>query len=206
VRWLIFCATLIVTSFASNYALERHLCSGWIALFLPVVAIIICTLTALLFSRMVSIHLHQTPISSRQERAAVCIVVAAYCLIYAPSRLFDFDQDPSDQLEALTQAAKSVAVIPQSVSVPSRVGVFGVSGRYGMFFTRFDVVSVYGVTQKESQDRILQQFGEYHRIHCTRPLHVEFYERENWTTWEGTNGVSGGQRGPEKMVRCTVIR
>lgn len=205
-RWLIFSATLIATTFAANYVLERHVCGDWISLFLPVVGVIICTFTALLLSRVVSVHWHEIPISSRQQRASIGIVVAVYCLIYAPSRIFDFDQNPSDQLEALTQAATTVAVIPQSVSVPKRVGVFGVSARYGMFFTRFDVVRVYGVTQKESQDRILQQFGEYHRTHRTRPLHVQFYERENWTTWEGSNGVSGGARGPERMVRCAVIR
>lgn len=207
-RWLIFCATLIATIFAANYVLERYVCGGgWIAYFLPVVAVIICTLAAFLLSRVVSVHWHETPISSRQQRASIGIVAAAYCLIHAPSMVFDFDPTPSGELEALTQAATNVAAIPQSVSVPGRVGVFGDSARNeGIFLTRFDVVSVYGVTQKESQDRILQQFGAYYRIHRTRPLHVQFYERENWTTWKGSNGVSGGARGPEQLVRCAVIR
>ena len=200
-RWLIFCATLIATSFAANYVLERYVCGG--RLFLPVVAVIICAVAALLLSRVVSVRRHEAPISPRQQRASIGIVVAVYCVIFAYSRIWDFGT--SDQIEGLTQAATNVAVIPQSVSVPKRVGVFGDSDKYGVFFTRFDVVIVYGVTQKESQDRILQQFGAYHRVHRTRPLRVKFYERENWTTFNGSNGVSGGQRGPEKVVRCAVI-
>ena len=206
-RWLIFCATLIATTFAANYALERFVCGdGRIAFFIPVVATVICTFTALLVSRVASVHWHQSPFSSRQQRAAFAIVITVYCLIYAPPRIFDFDQNASDQFEALTQAATNAAVIPQSVSDPKRVGVFASSAWYGMFFTRFDVISIYGVTGRESQDRILQTFGDYHRIHSTRPLHVQFYERENWSTWQGANGVSGGRRGPEKVVRCAVIR
>jgi hypothetical protein len=201
-RWLIFCATLIATSFAANYVLERYVCDGWH--FLPVVAVIICAFAALLLSKVVSIRRHEAPISPRQQRAFIGIVAAVYCVIFAYSRIWNFGT--SDQIEELAQAATNVAVIPQSVSDPKRVGVFGYSATYGILFTRFDVVIVYGVTQKESQDRILHQFEAYHRAHRTRPLHVEFYERENWTTVEGSNGVSGGQRGPEKVVRCAVIR
>jgi hypothetical protein len=167
---------LIATTFGANYVLDRYVCGRWMAL-LPVAAVIICAFIVLLISTVVSLHWHRSPISPRQQRATMGIVVAAYCLIYAQSRVFDFGGN--SQLEALTQAATNVAVIPQSVSVPERVGVFGYSAKFGMFFTRFDVVIVYGVTQKESEDRILQQFGAYHRAHRTRPLRVQFYDREN---------------------------
>ena len=99
------------------------------------------------------------------------IVVAAYCLIYAQSRVFDFGGN--SQLEALTQAATNVAVIPQSVSVPERVGVFGYSAKFGMFHP----LRCRHRLRRHSEgieDRILQQFGAYHRAHRTRPLRVQF--------------------------------
>jgi len=121
-------------------------------------------------------------------------------------RIADFDQDPSAQIDGLTEAATKVAVIPQSISVPNRKGVLGNSAMYGMFFTRFDVIMIYGVDRSDSQDRILQEFVSYRRTYHTRPLRVKFYERENWAIWKRPGGASGGSRGPEIIIRREVIR
>ena len=74
-----------------------------------------------------------------------------------------------------------------------------------MFFKRFDVVYIYGVTDMEAQNRILKQFAEYHHANRTRSIRVRFLEKENWTTWNYPGGASGGSRGPEKVIRLAVI-
>jgi hypothetical protein len=181
-RWLIFCVTLISTTLAANFVLERHSYGDPTDFLLPMAAMTICASFALLFSNLALVGHHRMRTRSGRYFASLVIIVGLYCLIYTLPRIVDLNQTSSGQIEGLTQAATQVAVIPQSISVPNHKSLFGASAMYGMFFTRFDVISIYGVNERESQDRILQQFEQYHRIHHTRPLHVEFYERENWTT------------------------
>jgi hypothetical protein len=76
-----------------------------------------------------------------------------------------------------------------------------------MFLTRYDVLNIYGVTTSVAQTRVLGNLKNFRRASNTKPLTVEFYEKENWTSWHNEkSGASGGKRGPEKLIREVVIR
>ena len=51
-RWLVFCAILIVTVLAANFVFERHSYGDFLDFLLPVAAMAICASVALLLSNL----------------------------------------------------------------------------------------------------------------------------------------------------------
>jgi hypothetical protein len=73
---------------------------------------------------------------------------------------------------------------------------------FGMFLRRYDVILVYGVIDRSEQDRALQSLAEYRQRMHTKPIRLQFYEKENMTMSYTKDGrISSQQRGPERLIR-----
>jgi hypothetical protein len=74
-----------------------------------------------------------------------------------------------------------------------------------MFLADYNRMSIYGVTDKTAQESVLKGLTDYYHSAHTNPLHVMFFERENWNIRHGKNGATFGSRGPEQMIRVVNI-
>lgn len=134
-------------------------------------------------------------------------IAVLYGLLYVGIEFVDSGGGAFGDCQGLQAAAASSGDAPESLSRPGNPAVFCATGLFGMFLTRYDILSVYGVTAPVAQARVLGNLKSFRRASNTKPVRVEFYEKENWTSWHNEkNGASGGKRGPEKLIREVVIR
>lgn len=105
------------------------------------------------------------------------------------------------------EAVKAENVIPASISRPGSPGFFCDLGVRYPFLLRFDDIKIYGITDRSRQDAIVETLKRYREHTHTRPLHVQFYESENWQYWSNpSTGVRGGRRGPEVPIRVIYVK
>jgi len=113
--------------------------------------------------------------------------------------------DPLGECPALTQAASNSQVIPMSKAFQGSAAVSCGVGRRGVFLVLYNDMTVYGVTDPEAQEHVLEDIANRHRQAHTHPVRVSFYEEENWSVQQGKNGVTFGKRGPEKLIRVASV-
>jgi hypothetical protein len=134
-------------------------------------------------------------------------IAVLYGLFYVGIEFVDSGVGAFADCHGLRAAAASSGDIPESLSTPDNPAVSCQTGLFGMFLTRYDILNIYGVTTSVAQTRVLGNLQNFRRASNTKPLRVEFYEKENWTSWRNEkSGASGGKRGPEKLIREVVIR
>jgi hypothetical protein len=194
-----------------NYFVERNALGPWPGLLLSMVAFWL-TLTGLSlgavrlihFLKSKSVHMSPRPIL---VMGLVIPIAVLYGLLYVGIEFVDSGGGGFGDCQGLHAAAASSGDVPESLSRPGNPAVFCETGLFGMFLTRYDILSVYGVTAPVAQARVLGNLKSFRRASNTKPVRVEFYEKENWTSWHNEkNGTSGGKRGPEKLIREVVIR
>src|SRR5215472_7560652 len=113
--------------------------------------------------------------------------------------------DRLGECSGLDQAANASGEIADSLAFPDRPAIGCAVNRYGMFLSYYNDLSVYGVAHPAAQERVVQNLREYRKHTYTHPVHIAFYEKENWTSWYNPrNGVAGGQRRPEKLLRIVT--
>ena len=132
-------------------------------------------------------------------------LTVVFGLFYLGMLLLQTGADRTGQCQGLTQAAAETGVIPQSSAFPPGPAVGCGSGRYGMFFSFYNDVTVWGVDDYVKQDQVLQSLSDYQKQNHTLPMRVSFFDKENWTEHPGKNGAVFGQRGPEKLIRIAKI-
>jgi hypothetical protein len=116
-----------------------------------------------------------------------------------------------DDLHECASIAKDVAAnhqIPPSASSPGRPGIFCDKGVHLPFLTSYDVVILYGITNRTEQDAIVLTVEEYrHESHINSEILLRFIDKESWKTWSDPNtGNKGGERGPETPTREVWIK
>jgi hypothetical protein len=135
------------------------------------------------------------------------VLTAFYAYFFFGIQFLATGTDRLGECPSLDAAAAASHEIPQSIVVPGHPAVGCLVQRYGMFLSFYNEIAVSGVIDRATQDRILKNLSDYRKAADTHPIRVLFYERENWTTWRNEkNGASGGQRGPENIIRVATIR
>ncbi len=137
--------------------------------------------------------------------ALLVLFVLAYGYYYLTAALTSGDD--VFECQAIASMVTSGHEIPESVSTPGRPAIFCNAEVRGFLLKRFDHVRIYGVTDKNQQDSILEALGHGKTQSKPREMTVDFYEKENWKTWSdpGT-GRRGGDRGPESPIRQVFIK
>jgi hypothetical protein len=132
------------------------------------------------------------------------IPAAAYGLLFLVVQFMQTGADRAGQCEGMERAAAMSGLIPESVVFPSQPAIGCGNERYGIFFSLYNDVTIWGVTNRIDQDRILRILSEYKESKHTLPIRVSFYEKENWKIQAFPRG-SEGERGPEKLIRVTTV-
>jgi len=137
------------------------------------------------------------------------ITFAVLCLAYGCWYLVATTEDPDvvDECAAIAASVESKISLPPSVSSPGAPAFFCDKGVSGLLLTSYDEVSVYSVVGSGQQDAVITALVQAKQQLKTRRIIVNFYEKENWTTWsDPATGRSGGDRGPETPIRQVVIK
>lgn len=134
------------------------------------------------------------------------LLVGAYALAY-----FMVTNTSGDDVLECVSIAKAVQAkhqIPPSVSTPGRPAIFCDKGVRLPFLNSYDMVILYGVTNRIEQDAIVVTLENCrHESHITRNILLRFIDKENWITWSNSGtGNSGGHRGSELATREVWIR
>ena len=107
-----------------------------------------------------------------------------------------------DECQGIVNKVDSENVIPKSISTPSRPALFCDLGVRYPLLRRFDIVTIYGVTDQGRQAAIIQTIQGYRHEKTHKPVLVRFYERENWqSVTDSSSGVRVESRGPETLIR-----
>ncbi len=196
---LICGVVLVATGLVLNWADVRYDLASSLDWLLPVVAVALIVMGA-------GALLHAVWRKGRRWIVGVCVLAfLAYLLPYLGWVALDpafWDEGCEEPIHTVI----NLHVAPPSVSQPGRPAVFGGAGAYGIFHDRQCVVGMYGVTERPKQEAVLAALRDYHRLQPGRPIRVRFYEKENWRVTQYSNGVEGGDRGPEKLIRVGVVR
>ena len=213
-------AILLIAGLALNYIVEGHsflkpgtlspqmYLGAWPDFYLPIVAFFLCLTAPILYF----------VVMKRRETWGIglCIVVAL--TISVPTSLlyggYSFvhgflatGTDETGECDGLKQAASASGSIPASAEYPQKPAIYCAGETYGMFFSHYEDLAIYGVTTDSGQARILHDLASYRRAAHTHSLHVGFYEKENWTSWRNPkNGAAGGERGAERLLRVVTLR
>jgi hypothetical protein len=109
------------------------------------------------------------------------------------------------ECEAIAESVESRYSLPPSMSVPGRPAFFCDADVRSVLMRRFDHIRIYGVIDNSEQESIIQTIKKAREQLKTKPIVVDFYEKENWKTWSDSTGRSGGERGPEAPIRKGVV-
>jgi hypothetical protein len=135
------------------------------------------------------------------------VLTAPYAAFYLGIQFIQTGADRLGECYGLNQAANSSNDIPTSIAFPERPAIGCSVERYGMFLAFYNDLNIKGVPNIGAQNRILDNLSKYRKAAHTHPIHVTFWEKENWTTWHNDKtGASGGSRGPENLLRVQTVR
>jgi hypothetical protein len=192
-----------------NVATERWSLPLRLEPLLPPIAVWLCVTGALLLLWAMR------PLKSSPLFSALFISTCFACLYGVFFLVVEMtDKGPPEELEELQdcdgpcQTVAATVKVPRSAFDSSKPAVFCQTAMFGMFLKRYDVILVYGVTERSEQDRALKSLSEYRRRIRTKPIRVQFYEKENVTPFHNKEGkaISGsGQRGPERLIRVATV-
>jgi len=206
-------STLLLSSgLIMNYLFERHNVLAvwensvypvaWSDLVYPVVSFFLCVAGIVLAVGGIL----NNGRSFRYSTAIVVWLTMSYALV---SLAMQFTQTGADRLgecAGLDQAASRSNVIPESKQRPGNLAVGCAVEIRGIFFSYYNDIFVYGVTDVEAQQLVLDLVSERFNQARTHPVQVMFYEKENWTTRQLKNGRTlGSSRGPNKLLRVVNI-
>ncbi|MHB8527839.1 MAG: hypothetical protein ACYDD2_17075 [Candidatus Acidiferrales bacterium] len=215
-------AALLILGFLLNYVLENEFffrlgtrtayqyLGGWPNLFLPIAAFYLALAGLVLFvfelkGRSASRNLHGRFLPAL---LISLLFTVFYGIFYLGMQFLQTGADRLGECHGLEQAANTSHDIPESMVWPGHSAVGCSVEKYGMFLSYYNDLAVYGVTNRAAQDRVLHNLSAYHRKAHTHPMHIGFYEKENWGSLVvGKNGKGwGGKRGPEKLLRVVTLR
>jgi hypothetical protein len=147
---------------------------------------------------------------NKRRRLVLFFVLSVLCMCFAYGYLLLLATTTTTwelaECSGLGKAVEAEHFIPTSVSKPSSPAFFcDLAVRYP-FLQRFDDLKIYGVTDHDRQDAVIETLKRYRHQAHTKPLRVQFYEKENWQTWSNpATGVHGGRRGPEIPLRVVSL-
>ncbi len=140
---------------------------------------------------------------------ALMIVAIFYSAFYALSIVSEGVVGSGDlgHCQEFLSALNSTHLLPESRSEPPRSASFCQVQYSGTFRSPYQIVGIYGINSSGPQQQVTQLLRTVTKNTDAQPVIAVFYKGENWVRWTNPRtGLSGGQRGPEKIVRKVIIR
>jgi hypothetical protein len=203
-------ALLLVLGLLLDYVALQHSFGKWPDLFLPSVALLLVSTGVALFffglgANAVRRGLHKSLMMALLISVPLSSV---HAIFYAMMKMLETGADRYGQCSQIIDIAKTAEVIPESPVYPGEPTVGCANLRHGMFLLPYYELSVYGVTDRPNQARVLQGLSNYRSSGATFPIRVKFYEHFNWIQHPNKSGGGGwGERGqPERLLRVVYVR
>lgn len=139
---------------------------------------------------------------------AATLLTVPYAAFYVGVQFIASGADRLGECPGLVRSiAASGVVTDKSPYPPGGLAIGCGNNRYGMLLSWYNDLSIYGVTDPASEERVLQALRDYRKKTYTRPLHIAFYQKENWSPLRvDANGKPwGGKRGPEDLLRVVTL-
>jgi hypothetical protein len=93
-----------------------------------------------------------------------------------------------------------------SVSAPDRKAIFCTPGSNNGLFSSSPKLILYFINNNEEQDVIISKTKDIINNIDLNAISIEFYEKENWTTYKDSQGkIRGGSRGIEIATRTYEV-
>lgn len=205
---------LLAGGLAFNYLFERYNIFkvwensqypiSWADLFYPPVCVFL-SLAGL--GLVIGGGIFRSPVRSvlKSTLGFVVPLTVLYTLFAFAMQFVSTGADRLGECPGLDEAASSTNLIPESRFRPNHAAVGCGAQRRGIFLSYYNDMTVYGVTDPNAQQKVLDRIAEHYRQAHTHPVQVMFYREENWSVRYGKNGASFGSRGPEKLIRIVNI-
>ena len=205
---------LLAGGLALDWILERHNIFklwenssypiSWADMFYPPLCLWIClTGIMLLITRQPSAEMSRG-VLLRTVALALPLVVL-YTIVLGGMQFVASGADRLGECPDLDHAAARSNVIPESQWWKGRPAVGCAVERRGVFLSSYNDLAVYGVTEKESQQRVVDEVSKQYRQAHTHPVQIRFFDRENVITDKRANGVVFQKAGPTNLIRVVNI-
>lgn len=205
---------LLAGGVALDWALERHNIFkllenssdpiSWADMFYPPLCVWICLAGMMLL-------ITRQPSSEKNLGVLLRAVALALPLVVLYT-IFDFGMqfvasgaDRLGECPGLDRAASESEVIPESQWQTGHRAVGCAVERRGIFLSSYNDLTVFGVTHKGSQQRVIDEVSRQYEHAHTHPVQIRFFERENVFTNKASNGVVFQKAGPVKLIRIVNI-
>jgi hypothetical protein len=206
---------LLTAGLGLNYLLEHHNIFklwensdypiSWADFIYPPICLLLC-LTGIALS-FASLFLRDKFWELIGYSAAIAIPFTIVYIIFALGVQFvATGADKFGECAGLDQAAASTGVIPESTWRKGKPAVACGVQRRGIFFSYYNDMSVYGVTDAQAQQSVLDDITKLYRQAHTHPVQVRFLDMPHFSIREWTNsGTIGTKTGPSKLLRVVNI-
>jgi hypothetical protein len=206
---------LLIAGFGLNYLLQRHNIFklwensdypiSWADFAYPPVCVLLC-LTGIALS-FVGLFLRNAIWRSVVYSAAIAVPLTVVYTMFAFGMQFvATGADRLGECPSLDQAATSTGVIPESQWRKGHAAVGCGVQRRGMFLSYYNDMAVFGVTDIQAQQSVLDEITKRYRQAHTHPVQVRFLDRAYFSIREGTGGATiGTKTGPSKLIRVVNI-
>jgi hypothetical protein len=105
----------------------------------------------------------------------------------------------------LIDTVASTGVVPVSIVEPPRRAVSCSTAQHGVLLRQFNQIDVWGVVSRHQQQTVLDSLRRTRSSEHTAPIHVSFWEKENWGECPPPNSQGAHCRGPELMIRDAIV-
>jgi hypothetical protein len=105
----------------------------------------------------------------------------------------------------LVHAVAATGVVPVSIAEPPRLAVACSTAQHGVLLRQFNQIDVWGVVDDHQQRAVLSALQRVRSAGRSAPVHVRFWEKENWGKCPPPSRPQARCRGPEMIVRTAVV-
>ena len=105
----------------------------------------------------------------------------------------------------LIDTVASTGVVPVSIVEPPRRAVSCSTAQHGVLLWQFNQIEVWGVVTQNQQQTVLDSLKRTRSSEHTAPIHVTFWEKENWGECPPPNSQGAQCRGPERIIRDAIV-
>ena len=206
---------LLLVGLGLNYALERHNIFklwensdypiSWADFFYPPICAFFC-LTGIGLSLWGALRQKSILKSLAYSAAMALPLTVLYAMFAFGMQFVATGADRLGECPGLDQAATRSNVIPESQWRKGHAAVGCGVERRGIFLSYYNDMAVFGVTDIQRQQLVLDEITKQYRQAHTHPVQIRFLDKENVSTREGVGGVVVQKgAGPSKLIRLVNI-
>lgn len=133
------------------------------------------------------------------------VLTLAFVAVAVASEVAEPAQGHAGNCAVLMETVASTGVVPVSIVVPPRPAVACSTAQHGVFLRQFNHIDVWGVASQRQQQIVLDSLQRTRSSEHTAPIHVTFWEKENWGECPPPNPPGAHCRGPEHPIRDAIV-